>query len=43
MRRYLGLIMDRLARVQRGEDRAMAVLSDLRASEEPNRTRLLNR
>ncbi|WP_426260605.1 TetR/AcrR family transcriptional regulator [Sphingomonas sp. DC1100-1] len=43
VRRYLGLIMDRLARVQRGEDRAMAVLSDLRASEEPNRTRLLNR
>ena len=43
VRRYLALIMERLARVQRGEDRAMAVLSDLRASEEPNRTRLLNR
>ena len=43
VRRYLSLNMDRLARVQRGEDRAMAVLSDLRATEEPNRTRLMNR
>ncbi|MCP3733404.1 TetR/AcrR family transcriptional regulator [Sphingomonas sp. RP10(2022)] len=43
VRRYLALNMERLARVQRGEDRAMAVLSDLRATEEPNRTRLLNR
>ena len=43
VRRYLALNMERLAHVQRGEDRAMAVLSDLRATEEPNRTRLLNR
>ncbi|WP_287980617.1 TetR/AcrR family transcriptional regulator [Sphingomonas sp.] len=43
VRRFLALNMARLARVQRGEERAMAVLSDLRASEEPNRTRLLNR
>jgi AcrR family transcriptional regulator len=43
VRRYLALNMERLARVQRGEVRAMAVLSDLRATEEPNRTRLLNR
>ncbi|MGU3316589.1 MAG: TetR family transcriptional regulator [Sphingomonas sp.] len=43
VRRYLALNMERLARVQRGEDRAMAVLSDLRATEEPNRTRLMNR
>ncbi|MCU6452502.1 TetR/AcrR family transcriptional regulator [Sphingomonas sp. A2-49] len=43
VRRYLALNMERLERVQRGEDRAMAVLSDLRATEEPNRTRLMNR
>ncbi|EZP57509.1 MULTISPECIES: TetR/AcrR family transcriptional regulator [Sphingomonas] len=43
VRRYLSLNMERLTRVQRGEERAMAVLSDLRATEEPNRTRLLNR
>ncbi|MEA1082976.1 TetR/AcrR family transcriptional regulator [Sphingomonas sp. CD22] len=43
VRRYLALNMERLARVQRGEERAMAVLSDLRATEEPNRTRLMNR
>jgi len=43
VRRYLALNMERLDRVQRGEDRAMAVLSDLRATEEPNRTRLMNR
>ena len=43
VRRYLALNMERLARVQLGEDRAMAVLSDLRATEEPNRTRLMNR
>jgi AcrR family transcriptional regulator len=43
VRRYLTLNMERLARVQRGEERAMAVLSDLRATEEPNRTRLMNR
>lgn len=43
VRRYLTLNMERLARVQRDEERAMAVLSDLRATEEPNRTRLMNR
>lgn len=43
VRRYLALNMERLERVHRGEDRAMAVLSDLRATEEPNRTRLMNR
>ena len=43
VRRYLSLNLDRLARVHRGEERAMAVLSDLRATEEPNRTRLMNR
>ncbi|MGR6328126.1 TetR family transcriptional regulator [Sphingomonas sp. XXL09] len=41
VRRFLALNMARLARVQRGEDRAMAVLSDLRATEEPNRSRLM--
>ena len=41
VRRFLSLNLARLARVQRGEDRAMAVLSDLRATEEPNRSRLM--
>ena len=39
--RYLALNMARLERVQRGEERPMAVLSDLRAAEEPNRARLM--
>ena len=33
--RYLALNMERLARIERGEERAFAVLSDLRATEEP--------
>ncbi|UVO49409.1 TetR/AcrR family transcriptional regulator [Sphingomonas sp. SUN019] len=39
--RYLALNMARLARVQRGEERQMAGLSDLRAMEEPVRGRLM--
>ena len=41
VRQYLSANMTRLARVQRGEERPMAVLSDLRATEEPNRARLM--
>ncbi|MES3152379.1 TetR/AcrR family transcriptional regulator [Sphingomonas faeni] len=41
VRRYLALNMDRLARIQRGEEKAFAVLSDLRATEEPMRSRLM--
>ena len=40
--RYLQLNMSRLARIERGEETAFAVLSDLRAMEGPVRTRLLN-
>ncbi len=39
--RYLSLNMDRLARIQRGEATSFAVLSDLRAMEEPVRGRLM--
>ena len=39
--RYLALNMARLKRIQAGEERPMAVLSDLRATEEPMRARLL--
>jgi AcrR family transcriptional regulator len=39
--RFLALNFARLARVERGEERAMAVLSDLRATVEPNRARLM--
>ncbi len=39
--RYLTLNMDRLARIQRGEATSFAVLSDLRAMEEPVRGRLM--
>jgi AcrR family transcriptional regulator len=39
--RYLRLNMARLARIGRGEERAFAVLSDLRATEEPVRGRLM--
>jgi len=39
--RYLGLNMARLARIGRGEETAFAVLSDLRATEEPVRGRLM--
>ncbi|MDE0880377.1 MAG: TetR/AcrR family transcriptional regulator [Sphingomonas bacterium] len=40
--RFLALNVARLERVERGEERAMAVLSDLRATVEPNRARLMN-
>ncbi|MDQ2893956.1 MAG: TetR/AcrR family transcriptional regulator [Pseudomonadota bacterium] len=40
--RFLALNFARLGRVERGEERAMAVLSDLRATVEPNRTRLMS-
>lgn len=39
--RYLAINMDRLARIQRGEATSFAVLSDLRAMEEPVRGRLM--
>ncbi len=39
--RYLSLNMDRLARIERGEETAFAVLSDLRATEDPVRARLM--
>ena len=39
--RYLALNMDRLARIQRGEATSFAVLSDLRAMEEPALGRLM--
>ena len=41
VRRYLALNMNRLDRIQRGEEKAFAVLSDLRATEEPMRGRLM--
>lgn len=40
--RYVALNMARLAAIQRGEQRGFAVLSDLRAMEEPVRSRLLS-
>lgn len=40
--RYLALNMARLARIQRGEEKPFAVLSDLRATEDPIRSRLMN-
>ncbi|WP_174291698.1 TetR/AcrR family transcriptional regulator [Sphingomonas bacterium] len=43
VRRYLQLNMARIARIDRGEEAAFAVLSDLRATEEPVRSRLLAR
>lgn len=39
--RYLAINMARLARIARGEETAFATLSDLRAMEEPARSRLL--
>jgi AcrR family transcriptional regulator len=42
VRRYLALNMARLARIERGEEKAFAVLSDLRATEEPVRSRLMS-
>jgi len=40
--RYLALNFARLGRVQRGEERQIAVLSDLRAMDEPVRSRLMS-
>ncbi|HEX8421681.1 MAG TPA: TetR/AcrR family transcriptional regulator [Sphingomonas sp.] len=42
VRRYMSLNMARLDRVRLGQERPMAILSDLRATEDPNRTRLMN-
>ena len=42
VRRYLALNMARLARIERGEERPFAVLSDLRATEDPIRSRLMS-
>ncbi|MBJ6120935.1 TetR/AcrR family transcriptional regulator [Sphingomonas mollis] len=39
--RYLRLNMERLERIDRGEETAFAVLSDLRATEDPIRSRLM--
>lgn len=39
--RYLSINMARLARIQRGEEKAFAVLSDLRAMDEPAKSQLL--
>jgi AcrR family transcriptional regulator len=39
--RYLAINIQRLAQIQRGEEKAFAVLSDLRAMEEPVRGRLM--
>jgi AcrR family transcriptional regulator len=41
--RMVTLNMERLARIERGEERALAVLSDLRAMDEPMRATLMNR
>ena len=41
VRRFLSLNIERLAAIQRGEASAFAVLSDLRATEEPVRGRLM--
>ncbi|WP_294197514.1 TetR/AcrR family transcriptional regulator [uncultured Sphingomonas sp.] len=41
--RMVALNMDRLLRIERGEARALAVLSDLRAMDEPMRATLMNR
>ena len=40
--RFIHLNMERLARIDRGEERDFAVLSDLRATEDPVRTRLMH-
>ncbi|WP_419807378.1 TetR/AcrR family transcriptional regulator [Sphingomonas sp.] len=42
VRRYLALNIARLRRIERGEERPLAVLSDLRAMEEPMKARLLS-
>lgn len=41
--RYLSINMERLARIHRGEEKALAILSDLRAMEGELRTRLMQR
>ena len=41
VRRYLALNMERLDRVRTGDERPLAVLSDLRAMEDPGRDRLM--
>ncbi|RZM11153.1 MAG: TetR family transcriptional regulator, partial [Sphingomonas sp.] len=40
--RMVTLNVERLARIERGEERALAVLSDLRAMDEPMRATLMN-
>lgn len=40
--KFLSINMERLARIREGEESDFAVLSDLRATEEPARTRLLS-
>nr|MDQ2879133.1 TetR/AcrR family transcriptional regulator [Pseudomonadota bacterium] len=39
--RYLAINMERFARIARGEEKAFAILSDLRAMEDPTRGRLM--
>lgn len=41
--RYLNINMERLARIRRGEERDFAILSDLRAMEDPIKRELLDR
>ncbi|MDR6789927.1 AcrR family transcriptional regulator [Sphingomonas sp. BE138] len=41
--RMVALNIERLIRIERGEERAMAILSDLRAMDEPVRAALMNR
>ncbi|RYD96517.1 MAG: TetR/AcrR family transcriptional regulator, partial [Sphingomonadales bacterium] len=43
VRRYLTVNMERLARIRRGEERDFAILSDLRAMEDPVKRELLER
>jgi AcrR family transcriptional regulator len=42
VRRYLNTNMERLARIRRGEERDFAILSDLRAMEDPVRRELMS-
>src|SRR3569623_181335 len=39
--RYLAINFERFARIERGEEKAFATLSDLRAMEDPSRSRLM--
>ena len=43
VQRYLAINMDRLARIRRGDERDFAILSDLRAMEDPVKRELLER